>query len=163
MAPRTPIVIVMMGLVFQPLLWIAWFSGLYLACFCVMACSENLSWQYVNSMNYIVWLGDGDIGKVIWFGAPIMHRMSCLSLVWQWHGLWGHAHCSSQSGIVCSCGRLLRWPALTMVRNLVFLLACRVWVIRCTTLLCLAILSPFKHGCSHAESKWGHVSLVFVT
>ena len=43
MAPRTPAVIVMMGLVFHPLLCMAWFSGSYLVRFCVMACSGNLS------------------------------------------------------------------------------------------------------------------------
>ena len=43
MAPLTPAVIVMMGLAFHPLLWIAWLSGSYLLCFCVMACSGNLS------------------------------------------------------------------------------------------------------------------------
>jgi hypothetical protein len=45
MSPRTPAVIVITGLVFQPLLWIAWFSGSYLACFCTVDCSGNLSWQ----------------------------------------------------------------------------------------------------------------------
>jgi hypothetical protein len=54
---------------------------LYLSCFCVRACSGNLSWQYVNSMNWIVCLGDGDIGGCVCFGAPITHRMFGLSLV----------------------------------------------------------------------------------
>ena len=49
-------------------------------CFRVMTCSGNLSWQYVNSMNCTVWLGVGDMGRVTWFEAPIMHRMSGLSL-----------------------------------------------------------------------------------
>jgi hypothetical protein len=35
-------------------------------------------------------------------------------------------HWSSHSGIVCSCGWLLRWLALVRMRNLVFLLACSV-------------------------------------
>ena len=42
-APLTPAVMVMMGLVFQPLFWMVLFSESYLACFCVMACSRNLS------------------------------------------------------------------------------------------------------------------------
>jgi hypothetical protein len=84
------------------------------------------------------------MGICVWFGAPIMHRMSGLSLAWHWHGFWRHVHCSSHFGIVCSCGWLLLWPALIRVRNLVFLFACSVWEIRCTTLLCLAILSPFR-------------------
>jgi hypothetical protein len=63
---------------------------------------------------------------VIWvvvfgFGAPIMHRMSGLSLASDWHGFWRHVHWSSQFDIVCSCGWLLRWPALVTVRNLVFI------------------------------------------
>ena len=51
MAPLTPAVIVMRGLIFQPLFWRVLFNGSYLACLCVRACSGNLSWQYVNSMN----------------------------------------------------------------------------------------------------------------
>ena len=39
------------------------------------------------------------------------------------------------------------------------LLACSVWVMRCTALLWRAILRPFRYGCSHIDSKWGHVSL----
>ena len=54
MAPLTHAVIVMMGLVFQPLFWMVLFSGSYLVCFCEISCSGNLSWQYVHSMNYIV-------------------------------------------------------------------------------------------------------------
>jgi len=57
---------------------------------------------------------------------------------------------------------LLWLPALTTVKNLVLLLACSVWVIRWTALLCLAILSPFKYGCSQVDSRWGHVSLSFL-
>ena len=144
MAPRTPPVIVMMELVFHPLLWIAWFSGSYLVCFRAMACSGNLSWQYVNSINCTVWLGDGDIGSVIWFGAPIMHKMSSLSLAWHWQGVWEHVHCNSHSGTVCSCGWLLILPAFTLVKNRVCLFASSVWVIRWTALLCRAILSPFR-------------------
>ena len=53
-APLTPFVIVMRGYVFQPLFCMAFINGSYLACFCVMACLGNLSWQYVNSMDCIV-------------------------------------------------------------------------------------------------------------
>ena len=95
-------------------------------------------------MNCTVWLGDGEIGRVVWFGTPSIQSMSGLSLARHWHGVWGHVHRKSQFGTVCSCVRLLCWPALVMVRNLVFLLACNVWVIRCTALLCLAILRPFR-------------------
>ena len=29
----------------------------------------------------------------------------------------------------------------------------------CTALLCLAILKPFRNGCSHVDRRWGHVSM----
>ena len=51
MAPLTPDVMVMRGFVFHPLFFMSLISGSYLECFCVMACSGNLSWQYVNLMN----------------------------------------------------------------------------------------------------------------
>jgi hypothetical protein len=44
MAPLTHAVMVMRGLVFQPLFWMVLFSGSYLARLCMMACSGNLSW-----------------------------------------------------------------------------------------------------------------------
>ena len=92
MAPLTPAVMVIRGLVFHPLYWMALIGGPYLVCLCVRACLGNLSWQYVNSMNSIMWLGDGDIGSCVWVGALIMHKMSGLSLAWHWHGFWGHVH-----------------------------------------------------------------------
>ena len=45
MAPLTPAVMVMRGLVFHPLFCIALIRGSYLVCLCVMACYGNLSWQ----------------------------------------------------------------------------------------------------------------------
>ena len=80
MAPLTPTVMVIRGLVFHPSFWMVLFSGSYLVCLCVRACLGNLSWQYVNSMNWTVWLGDGDMGSCVWFETPIMDRMSGLSL-----------------------------------------------------------------------------------
>ena len=50
-APLIPAVMVMRGLVFHPLFCMMLISGSYLVCFCVMACLENLSWQYVNLMS----------------------------------------------------------------------------------------------------------------
>ena len=40
----TPAVMVMRGCIFQPLLLIMLISGSYFSCFCVRACSGNLSW-----------------------------------------------------------------------------------------------------------------------
>ena len=71
----------------------------------------------MNSINCTLWLGDGDMGRLVCFGTPIMHRMSGLSLARHWQGVWGHMHCSNHSGTVCSCGWLLKWPALTLVKN----------------------------------------------
>ena len=45
---------------------------------------------------------------------------------------------------------------------MVFLSACNVWAMRCTALLCRAILSPLRNGCSHVDSRWGHVSRSFL-
>ena len=101
-------------------------------------------------------MGVGD-----WLWAPIMHNMSGFSLAWHWHFVCEHVHVRSHSGTVWSGGWLLMVPALASVKNLVFLLACNVWVIIWTALLCLAILRLFKYGCSHVDSRWGHVSLSF--
>ena len=49
-APLTPVVIVMRGLVFHPLFSMLLISGSYLVCLFARACSRNLSWQFVNSM-----------------------------------------------------------------------------------------------------------------
>ena len=53
-APLTPAVMVIKGLTFQPLFCMVWISGSYLVCLWVRAPSGNLSWQYVNSINWIV-------------------------------------------------------------------------------------------------------------
>ena len=42
-----------------------------------------MSWQDLNSMSWIVSVGEGDIGVCVWLVAPIMHRMSSLTLAWQ--------------------------------------------------------------------------------
>ena len=43
-APLTHAVMVIRGFIFHPLFCMALISGSYLACFCVMVCSGNLSW-----------------------------------------------------------------------------------------------------------------------
>ena len=65
-APLTPLVIVIRGFIFHPLLCMALIKGSYLACFCVIACSGNLSWHYVNSMNCIVCAFEGSKGVGVW-------------------------------------------------------------------------------------------------
>ena len=102
---------------------------------------------------------EGDNGVCVWCGAPIMHKIYGCSLAWHWHVICGHVHLRRRSGIVCSGGLSLRLFALVSVKNRVFMLACNAWVMRCTALLCLAILRPFKYGFLHVDNKWGHVSL----
>ena len=80
MAPLTPAVIMMRGLVFHPLWCMLFISESYLVCLCVLTCSRNLLWQYVNSMNCTMWFGEGDIGVCIWLGPLSIHRMSGLNL-----------------------------------------------------------------------------------
>ena len=99
------------------------------------------------------------VSNYVQFAAPIMHRLSSLNLAWQWQAGCKHMHLRNHSGIVCSSGLLSRLFALVTKKNLVLLLACDVWVIRCTALLCRAILRPFKYGCSHVDNRCGHVSL----
>ena len=152
----------MRGLVCQP--WFCMFviNGSYLIWFCVKAKSGNLSWQYVNSTSWTVILGEDIIGVCAWLGVPIMHRTSRLSLAWHWHVVSVHVHLRSYSRIVWSGGVLFRCSTLASVKNWVFLWACNVCVMRCTALLCFAVLSPFKYGSTHVERRCGHVSLLFV-
>ena len=145
-APPLHALIVMRGLVFKPLICMVLISGSYLVCLCVRAWSGNLLWQYVNSMSWTVSVGEGDIGVCVWFGAPIMHKMYGLNLACQWQASCEHVHLRSHSGIVYSSGLLLRLHALVSVKNPVFLLACSVWVMRCTALLCHASMRPFALG-----------------
>jgi hypothetical protein len=114
-APFTPIVIVIRGFVFHCLFLIALISGSYLACFCVIACLGNLLWQYVNLMNCIVYVCEGNKGVGVWFGTPSIHMMSGRSLAWHWHLVCVHVHSMSHSGTVCSWLMLLRLPVFVSV------------------------------------------------
>ena len=126
MAPLTPAMMVLRGLVFHPLFCMALIKGLYLVCLCVRAWSGYMSWQYVNSISWVVIEGDGDIDVCVWFGTPIRHSMSSLSLARQQHVVCIHVHLCIHYGVVFLSGLLLKLPALVSVRNWVFLFACRV-------------------------------------
>jgi hypothetical protein len=69
--------------------------GVVFGVFMLGAWSRNLSRQYVDSMNWIVYIGEEIIGVCLWFGALTMHRMSCLSFSWHWHGVGAQVHLSS--------------------------------------------------------------------
>ena len=71
-------------------------------------------------------------------------------------------HLSSHSLIVCSGALLLTFPILISVKKRVFLFAWSVCVMRCTDLLCLAILRPLRYAFSHVDRRCGHVSLSFL-
>ena len=103
---------------------------------------------------------EGDIGVCIWFGAPIMHRMSGLYLAWHWHDVCVHVHLRIHSKTVESCCLLLRLHALVSVKNRVDLLACSVRAMRCNVLLCCAILRPFMCDFSHVDRRCDHVSIL---
>ena len=90
-------------------------NGSYLVCLCMRACSGNMSWHYVNSMNCIVCVGDGNNGVGVWFDAPIMLRMSSLHLAWHWQVVCEHVHFMNHSGTICSWVRLLKVPAFVSV------------------------------------------------
>lgn len=58
-----------------------------------------------------------------------------------WHGLLVLVHGSNPYGIVELDGLLLLIPTFANAKSMMHLLAYGVWALRCTTLLCLAILS----------------------
>jgi hypothetical protein len=67
---------VMRGLVFQPFFCMMLINESYLVCLCVMSFPGNVSWQYVSSMKWTLCVGEGAKSVCVWFGAPIMHRMT---------------------------------------------------------------------------------------
>ena len=77
----------------------------------------------MNSISCIVVVGDGDRGVCMLLGAPMMQRISRLSLAWHWQGVCGHVHLSSHYGIVWSGALLLILLALVSVKKRMFLLA----------------------------------------
>ena len=72
MAPLTPAVITMRGLIFQPCALIAFTNGLYLSSFACMAWSRNLSCTKVNSIIWMVRSGVGISGPFCSCATPCM-------------------------------------------------------------------------------------------
>ena len=55
-------------------------SGWYFSIFLVRVSGENLSLQYVNSINCILRLFSGLFGGSSWYGSPLTHMISGLNL-----------------------------------------------------------------------------------
>lgn len=65
-------------------------------------------------------LGEVIMDGCIWFGAPIMHMISGLGLVWHWHVVCMHVQLKCHSVIVCFDDMLFRWPTLVHMKDRVF-------------------------------------------
>ena len=70
----------MSGATFHHLVMILLMSGWYCAFFHSFVSTENLTLQYVNSMNCMVISGVGSFGGGELYGWPMMHSMLGLSL-----------------------------------------------------------------------------------
>ena len=97
-----PAVIIIRGSTFHPLAAIQSIKGLYLLFFVSIVSGENLSLQYVNSINCMERLGSTSMGAAFWYGNPLTQRMSGLNLELQWHLCVPHVQGSSQLGTVFS-------------------------------------------------------------
>lgn len=114
-AALAPAVITMIGSIFQPLAAMFSIKGLYLLALASSVSGENLSLQYVNSMNCMIRFWSIFVGGSFWYGNPLTQRMSGLNRALQWH-LWvPHVHGNSQLGTVFSWGLLLNVPAFMRV------------------------------------------------
>lgn len=82
-----PVVMTMSGSTFHPLAMMLLISGWYLSILFSIVSDENLSLQYVNSMNCIVRSGLMLFGGGSLYGSPRTHNISSLNLPLQWH-LW---------------------------------------------------------------------------
>ena len=64
-SPLTPAMIVTRELVLHPLFCMVLISGSYLVRLCVRACSGNLLWKYVNSMNWTMYVDESSMGVCV--------------------------------------------------------------------------------------------------
>jgi hypothetical protein len=110
-----PEVIMIKGSTSHPLAAMLSINGLYLLCFASSIYGENLSLQYVNSMNCMVRLGSMSVGGSFWYDNPLTHKMSGLNLELQWHLCVPHVQGSSQLGTMFSWGVLLKVPAFMRI------------------------------------------------
>jgi hypothetical protein len=110
-----PAVMTRRGSTFHPLAAILAITGLYLLFFASIVSGENLSLQYVNSINCMVRLRSMSTGGSFWYGSPFTQRISGLNLALQWHLCVPHVQGSSQLGTVFSWGLLLKVPTFMRV------------------------------------------------
>ena len=118
-------------------------DGLYLAILSLCVVFETLSWQYVNSMNYMTCVAVGARGGWVSVGAPSMHNMYGRSFARHVHVVLGHVHWSSHCGTMLSCGMRCWLPTCMSVQHRVYLFKCSVCANWCTALLWWAIHRPF--------------------
>ena len=117
---RASAVMTIRGSTFQPWAMMALISGWYLVILFWIVFGENLSFVYVNSINWIVISFVGCNGGVFWYGTPFTQRMSGLNLAVQWHFWVVHVQGRSQGGTVFSSGLLLNVPTFMRIYHLVF-------------------------------------------
>ena len=70
----------------------------------VIVCGENLSLQYLNSINCILMLLLKPIGGLDWYGSLLTHKRFGLDLILQWHLWFWYVHGSSHGRTVFSSG-----------------------------------------------------------
>ena len=109
------VVITISGSLFHPLLVMLSISGWYFSIFVIIVSQENLSLQYVNSMNCILRLLLGAIGGFDWYDSLLTYMMSGLNLALQWHLWCPHVQGSSHGGIVFFGELLLNAPAFIKI------------------------------------------------
>ena len=110
-----PAVMIIRGSSFHPLATMLAINNMYSLFFALSVSGENLSLQYVNSINYMLRLGSMSVGGSLWYGKPLTQRMSSLNLELQWHLCIPHVQGSSQLGTVFSWGLLLKVPAFMRI------------------------------------------------
>lgn len=91
-----------------------------------------------------------------------MHWMSSIGFAWHWHNVCVQVHPSSHSGMVELGSLFFKFHALINVEDHVNLLACSVRAMRCVIFLRHDMMRPFAYSFSHANRKWGHVSLALL-
>ena len=153
-----PAVMTIRGSTFHPLATILAINGLYLLVLASSVYGENLSLQYVNSINCMVRLGSIPVGGSFWYGKPLTHRMSGLNLELQWHLCAPHVHGSNQLGTVFSGGLSLKVPAFMRIKHRDFSDETSNFLISQTALLCLLTRSECICCCWHVSNTCSHVS-----